>query len=92
MKYGYVLCYKKLVYRLRGETWAEAFSLTNYRTVDKNLEQVDAFIFKKQSICCSYTGTMALILENKQILITNIDLGKNSFELIDFSSVEVTVL
>ncbi|CAD5218857.1 unnamed protein product [Bursaphelenchus okinawaensis] len=86
-----ILCFKNSVYRLAGETWSEAFSNTNYRTLDVNIETCPALKIKKHSMCCPYTGTVALILEDNRVLITNIDFAKKVFEIIDFRSVEGTM-
>ncbi|CAD5218843.1 unnamed protein product [Bursaphelenchus okinawaensis] len=69
----------------------EEISSTNYRTLDVNIETCPALKIRKHSMCCPYTGTVALILEDNRVLITNIDFAKKVFEIIDFRSVEGTM-
>ncbi|CAD5213391.1 unnamed protein product [Bursaphelenchus okinawaensis] len=72
------LCYDHVLYRLKGETWAYAFS--NFGTrVRSNKERI---------VCCPFTGKMAIHLKHSTyVLLTNLDFGLREFTLVDFRSV-----
>ncbi|CAD5219402.1 unnamed protein product [Bursaphelenchus okinawaensis] len=82
------LCYKNVVYRLDNETWASAFSLTNYRTLDIKLNSMRGISFSDRTSFCSHTGTLAIILKLKQVLVTNIDFGRKVFRIINLAKVK----
>ncbi|CAD5224268.1 unnamed protein product [Bursaphelenchus okinawaensis] len=74
------LCYKNIICRFEGETWATAFSKARYRTIRSGTNHIS-----QNSISCPHTGFMALVLQQKQVLLTHIDFGNKVFELLDFS-------
>ncbi|CAD5228928.1 unnamed protein product [Bursaphelenchus okinawaensis] len=76
------LCYKNVVYRLNGETWAKAFLCTNQRTLAmaewRSEEKFSRFI-----TCCPYTGTLAMVLKYNKLLITKLDFGQKIFKCVN---------
>ncbi|CAD5228084.1 unnamed protein product [Bursaphelenchus okinawaensis] len=78
------LCYRNIIYRLDGETWATAFANTPTRRLDETIDTIPHLKLLEQSICCPHTGTIAVLLEKNHVLLTNIDFAKKVFELLDF--------
>ncbi|CAD5206132.1 unnamed protein product [Bursaphelenchus okinawaensis] len=78
------LCYDHAVYRRKGETWAYAFLNLGHRLF--NEIRYNKTFYVTNAICCSFTGKMALKLENGYVLLTNIDFGLNQFTILDFTS------
>ncbi|CAD5227968.1 unnamed protein product [Bursaphelenchus okinawaensis] len=75
------LCYRSSVCRYDGETWAEAFLNAPSRPMEQTYKAEFGKMFVKDSKCCPYTGTLRVILNSKQILLTNIDFGKKLHDL-----------
>ncbi|CAD5228086.1 unnamed protein product [Bursaphelenchus okinawaensis] len=78
------LCYRNIIYRLDGKTWATAFANTPSRRLDETIDTIPHVRLLEQSICCPHTGTIAVLLEKNHVLLTNIDFAKKVFELLDF--------
>ncbi|CAD5228122.1 unnamed protein product [Bursaphelenchus okinawaensis] len=78
------LCYRNLIFRLKDETWATAFSNAQYRKMSRIIWRKDEAKLSKNSFFCPHTGTMAVVLKYKQVMLTNLDFGKKVFELLNF--------
>ncbi|CAD5228120.1 unnamed protein product [Bursaphelenchus okinawaensis] len=78
------LCYRNLIFRLKDETWSTAFSNAQYRKMSRIIWRKDEAKLSKNSFFCPHTGTMAVVLKYKQVMLTNLDFGKKVFELLNF--------
>ncbi|CAD5217737.1 unnamed protein product [Bursaphelenchus okinawaensis] len=78
------ICYDHVIYRLKGETWAEAFADFATRTI--RMMFVDSFFHQEQAVCCPFTGKMAIKYDNGYVVLTNLDFGRKEFTIIDFTS------
>ncbi|CAD5229534.1 unnamed protein product [Bursaphelenchus okinawaensis] len=80
------LCYDHVVYRLKGETWAWAFS--NFFNRAYNVMCGPKGLYMFNGVCCPFTGKMAMRVRDhsSRILLTNIDFGRNEFTILDFTA------
>ncbi|CAD5225087.1 unnamed protein product [Bursaphelenchus okinawaensis] len=67
------MCYSDGIYRLVGETWATAFSLTAHRAFDLLC-----------GVTCPHSGTFAFYLRPHYVVLSHIDFSNFKFELLDF--------
>ncbi|CAD5210886.1 unnamed protein product [Bursaphelenchus okinawaensis] len=82
------LCYKNVIFRTYGETWAYAFQHSSNRTFGQIIEPINNRITNMilhNSVCCPYSGTMAIFVRHKYVFITNIDSSLSMYQLIDFT-------
>ncbi|CAD5219020.1 unnamed protein product [Bursaphelenchus okinawaensis] len=77
-------CRNHVVYRLKGETWAYAFSNLGSRSYNTIIAKIE--FYRDNAICCPFTGKIALALNDAYVLLTNIDFGLSEFTILDFSS------
>ncbi|CAD5224077.1 unnamed protein product [Bursaphelenchus okinawaensis] len=74
------LCYSNLVYRIAGETWAKAFQQAQQR-----ISKVHSNVaWCKDIVYCPYSGRLAYVLCNNQVMLTHIDLASPQCEVIHF--------
>ncbi|CAD5212283.1 unnamed protein product [Bursaphelenchus okinawaensis] len=78
------LCLENAIFRLKNETWAYAFKRAGYRGPFPPSE-LKHYAFCDSSICCPYTGKMAVIVRLAHVLITNIDFSSKEYQLLDFT-------
>ncbi|CAD5230632.1 unnamed protein product [Bursaphelenchus okinawaensis] len=78
------ICYDHVIYRLKGETWAEAFNDFGARSV--KMLFVESYVHHEHAVCCPFTGKMAIKLDNGYVILTNIDFGLKEFTILDFTS------
>ncbi|CAD5206134.1 unnamed protein product [Bursaphelenchus okinawaensis] len=78
------LCYDHLVYRLEGETWAHAFLKLGGRLF--NVIPSNKRFYAENTVCCPFTGKIAIKLEGGYVVLTNIDFALNEVKLLDFTS------
>ncbi|CAD5217483.1 unnamed protein product [Bursaphelenchus okinawaensis] len=82
------LCYDHVVYRLKNETWTGAFSKFGDRSY--RLRSHSQY-YQWHSVCCPFTGKMAINFRNGYVIMTNIDFGLKEFTMIDFTSYGTTI-
>ncbi|CAD5217485.1 unnamed protein product [Bursaphelenchus okinawaensis] len=75
------LCYHHVVYRLKDETWAYAFS----KFGDRSYYISGAGFYHEHSVCCPFTGKMAITLKNGYVILNNIDFCLKQFTIVDFT-------
>ncbi|CAD5227626.1 unnamed protein product [Bursaphelenchus okinawaensis] len=70
------MCYHDKIYRLKGETWATAFSLTSSRAFN---------LCGKRVVNCRHSGNILFHLGPHHVILAHIDFANFKFEFIDFS-------
>ncbi|CAD5227460.1 unnamed protein product [Bursaphelenchus okinawaensis] len=65
------MCYRDGIYRFNQETWATAFSLTQYRAF---------YSFESSVFNCPYTGKVVFYLKPHHVILSHIDFSHLKFE------------
>ncbi|CAD5223693.1 unnamed protein product [Bursaphelenchus okinawaensis] len=74
------LCYQNMVYRVKNETWAEAFQFSTKRCLDHYKS------YYETEKCCLFTGRIAWIVNDTIVAISNIDLTDVKLKVINFGT------
>ncbi|CAD5217723.1 unnamed protein product [Bursaphelenchus okinawaensis] len=70
------MCYQEGIYRLKGESWATAFSSIKDRAFD---------LRGRHGLSCPHTGKVVFKLGAHHTIISHMDFSKFEYELIDFT-------
>ncbi|CAD5212406.1 unnamed protein product [Bursaphelenchus okinawaensis] len=85
------LCYEHVVYRLKGETWAYAF--THFGDRAYNSGCCCKYNYLRDAICCPFTGRIAIrLIGGCVVLLTNIDFSLNEVTVLDFTAITMTIM
>ncbi|CAD5207607.1 unnamed protein product [Bursaphelenchus okinawaensis] len=86
------LCYRHMICRYKGETWAEAFSDAPNRPIESTFKKEFGFWLYNDPIrCCPYTGMMARRSCGKKVRLMNIDFGLKMDKILNILKVIISL-